>query len=115
VNLKGGKEGKSQPLISMDLLLYQSHFLEVMIEKIREVVQNFLRGTRRRSLLQGSSALGTEWSTAWAIPKRLRISPKDNTSKAPKARMEGIPRRNRGMIHTNAHGQDISLLVQKDQ
>jgi hypothetical protein len=29
--------------------------------------------------------------------------------------MEAIPRRNRGMIHTKAHGQDISLLAEKDQ
>jgi hypothetical protein len=95
VNLKGGKKRKKQPLISTDLLLFQSHFLEAMTEEFRKVVLNFLRGTRRRSVLQESSALGTEWSTTWAIPERLRIFPKDNTSKAPKARMEGIPRRNR--------------------
>jgi hypothetical protein len=55
VNLKGGKEGKKQPLISTDLLLYQSQFIEAMIGEIRKVVRKSLRKTRNRVLLQSPS------------------------------------------------------------
>jgi len=82
--------------------------LEAMIGEIRKVVQNFLRETGKRSVLQRPWALGTEWSTSWVIPKRLRISPKINKSNAPKASKDKIPNKNRGIIHKNAHGQDIS-------
>jgi hypothetical protein len=63
VNLKGGKGGRKQTLISTDLLLYQSHFLEAMMEKIREVVYKRPEGNKEK--VGSSKALGSGYRVVY--------------------------------------------------